>query len=542
MPRLGSAAVPDDRPLPVAAVATVPSWMWGGNPAQFFCEAGLRCRAVPGASERWRLQTDELYRHVPPSLIAVDHILGPGAPRPRLDLLTSNTASSFLPDLGPDEETAAALAEFRRHAERAPDPVTTMASWVYETTVAPSDQLAAVVASVHERLMAVGMEDRPEDHPFLDAGVHLFRRGPELMHRVKLTSVLLQVEHDPRLRTGDIDHLQKRLAADELVFSASQGLSDGVVVGDAYLGPLLGSLSPHVWAFSAHRALGAIIYTLGQPLVGALGRPTELLHLLPSQSATTSTRLPVLRPGAAAEALNWWTSKLNAMFGVLTDPAIFTNPAGDYRPAQHLQALLTIEQLFRRVSSIQTAHRDSNARRVLMFTVLDTLERLTGRSIDVLSCLGIARARLERVSASMSSSAATILLPAAERAVTALEGLQEGFYLQRQLGTDRIEVPGRKGKVRSFDREDAVAQYVKVLRNATHGHGSKYAAQVELTEALLAHHNGVIPHDLALLGYLYLLDVLVHPRELAIHLHYSGRPLTSQGPTPDTATRASPQA
>ena len=48
------------------------------------------------------------------------------------------------------------------------------------------------------------MEDRPGDHPFLDGGVHLFRRAPELMHRIKLTSVLLQVEHDPRLRAGDI--------------------------------------------------------------------------------------------------------------------------------------------------------------------------------------------------------------------------------------------------------------------------------------------------------------------------------------------------
>ena len=341
------------------------------------------------------------------------------------------------------------------------------------------------------------------------------------MHRVKLTSVLLQVDHDPRLLAGDVNHLRRGLAADELVFSASQGLSDGVVVGDAYLGPLLGALSPHVWAVASHRARGAIIYSLGQTFLGTLARPAELLHLLPCQSATTSTPRPVLQPDAAASALDWWASKLNAMFGVLSDPAIFIDRAGVYQPARHLQALLTVEQLFRRVSSIQTAHRDANARRVLLFTVLDTLERLTGRPIEVLSCLRIARARLEGISASMSSTAAAILLPAAERAVTALEDLQDGFYLQRQLGVETIEATGRKGKLRSFNREDAAAEYVKVLRNATHGHGTKYATQVELTEALLAHHNGAIPHDLALLGYLYLLDILIHPRELALHLHYS---------------------
>lgn len=45
----------------------------------------------------------------------------------------------------------------------------------------------------------------------------------------------------------------------------------------------------------------------------------------------------------------------------------------------------------------------------------------------------------------------------------------------------------------------------------------------KLAEILLAHHNGEIPHDLALLGYLYLLDVLIHPRELALRLYGDGR-------------------
>lgn len=61
-----------------------------------------------------------------------------------------------------------------------------------------------------------------------------------------------------------------------------------------------------------------------------------------------------------------------------------------------------------------------------------------------------------------------------------------------------------------------------MLRAATHGHGSNRAGRVELTNALLAHHDGTIPHDLALLGYLYLLDVLVHPEVLAKHLYGGG--------------------
>jgi hypothetical protein len=367
------------------------------------------------------------------------------------------------------------------------------------------------------------MEHRPDEHPFADAGVHLIRRSPQLIHRAKLTSVLLQVEHDPRLQAGDVGHLQRSLAAGELVFSASQGLADGILVADAYLGPLLGSLSPHVWAIAALRARGAIVYSFGSPVNGTLGRPTELLHLLPSKGAPQSVRIPTLAPDAAAAAIDWWTSRLNEMFAVLSDPAIFTDREGTYRPVKQLQALLTVEQLFRRVSSIQTAYRDANARRVLLFTVLDTLERLTGRPIQVLTLLRIATNRLQEVETAMSPAAATILLPSARRAITALRDLQDGFYLLRQMGTDTITVPGTKSKPRSYDREEAAAEYVKVLRNATHGHGSNKQGQVELVEILLAHHNGEIPHDLALLGYLYLLDVLAHPHELALHLWGGGR-------------------
>ena len=43
---------------------------------------------------------------------------------------------------------------------------------------------------------------------------------------------------------------------------------------------------------------------------------------------------------------------------MLSDPAIFTDRDGSYVPAKHLHALMTVEQLFRRVSSIQTSYRD----------------------------------------------------------------------------------------------------------------------------------------------------------------------------------------
>ncbi len=58
--------------------------------------------------------------------------------------------------------------------------------------------------------------------------------------------------------------------------------------------------------------------------------------------------------------------------------------------------------------------------------------------------------------------------------------------------------------------------------NVTHGHGAHRAGRVELTNTLLAHHDGTLPHNLALLGHLHLLDVLAHPDVLRKHLYRGG--------------------
>ena len=57
--------------------------------------------------------------------------------------------------------------------------------------------------------------------------------------------------------------------------------------------------------------------------------------------------------------------------------------------------------------------------------------------------------------------------------------------------------------------------YVKLLRNATHGFGGKKSDRShEQASALLMHHNGNIPSDLSLLGYLHVLDILSRPQDV----------------------------
>ena len=122
----------------------------------------------------------------------------------------------------------------------------------------------------------------------------------------------------------------------------------------------------------------------------------------------------------------------------------------------------------------------------------------------------------------MSKDVAAVLLPAADRAVAALEAVQDGFFLRRQVGAAKVEYTDKDGTLQSLDPVDAAAEYIRVLRNATHGHGTNREDRKLSTDALLAHHNGVIPTDLPLLPYLYLLELLSKPEMLRHNLYRGG--------------------
>jgi hypothetical protein len=100
--------------------------------------------------------------------------------------------------------------------------------------------------------------------------------------------------------------------------------------------------------------------------------------------------------------------------------------------------------------------------------------------------------------------------------------LHDGFHTRGHHGDATITVPRADGGIDTLDPDQAAARYVGVLRNATHGHGAKSPDAALIANALLAHHDGQLPHDLALVGYLYLLDVLSRPEDLALRLYRGG--------------------
>lgn len=437
-------------------------------------------------------------------MVITDHIAGPVQQKPRYEILTGIARDAAV-NVALNRDALERVEAVGERAERSGDLVDVFYDMQLQATVAEPANLAQVVKRAYIALTEIPLENRPNSKPFSDAGVHLIRRSDVLLHRIKLPGVLLRIAHDEILAKGDIRHIRELHASGERIFSSGEDLLPGYLLLDTYIGPLLGAMTPAIWAFASHRTFGPILFSLGRPVNGFESRPTELMHLLPSRKPIGMRSLNGgLKPSVFSETISWWRARLNDLFGVLSDFAIFVDANGFYSPIKHLQTLLTVEQLFRRVSSILTSLRDAHAQMVLLFTVLDTIERLTGRNIEMLCTLSFAEKRMENLRAVVPDSVSVVLLPLAERAVVALRELQDGFFIHRS--SSEVMVAG-------MSKQAAAARYIKLLRNATHGHGARAAGVVDQTNSLLAQHNGDMPHDLSFIGYLYLLDWIARPED-----------------------------
>ncbi|MGC8627586.1 MAG: hypothetical protein ACP5VR_08535 [Acidimicrobiales bacterium] len=70
--------------------------------------------------------------------------------------------------------------------------------------------------------------------------------------------------------------------------------------------------------------------------------------------------------------------------------------------------------------------------------------------------------------------------------------------------------------------EEAVASYLRVLRNARHGFASKNIAGLRQDRVLLMAHDGDVPTDLSFLPYLYWLGLVAEPERLVRRLRPPG--------------------
>ena len=478
------------------ATWTPPTWLWGGDLPAFFNKAGLRTSKVAG---KFEMQTEESYAKRPFRLLTLEALATPGAAD---RYFVAKDAAERATQIDMREGVKRLIEEMEKRHEGTRKLVDLTTYIRYQVSTVAADDLPELLKWSLEALRAIPMEDPSKELPFKNASTYALVRKEELPLRLVPAKIHLRLAQDERLKSGDRSHLNEA----QLIFQGSANLLDGLSLLTSYIGPLMGALSPAVWAFYGARTFGPIIFTLGRAVAGTEGEPAELLQTLHNQGPDSSNPVPRLSLPAPGAALDWWCASLNNLLGVLTDPVNFTDQAGEFEPERQVHALSTVQQLFDRVAALQASHRDRDAREVLFYSTMDTVERLTGSNIERLGDLGWAESRLADLEKEIPASAAEVLLPRARDAVVALRAVQRGFYISpKSEGIDLLMPDGTRKRMSKIV---ASAQYLKLRRNATHGHGSNKSSQVQITNALLAQHDGKLDHGLGFLSYLYLLWIL----------------------------------
>lgn len=287
------------------------------------------------------------------------------------------------------------------------------------------------------------------------------------------------------------------------IFQSSADLLTGAYFLDPYLAPLLGVLSPYVWAFAIPAPKdGALVISLGTAPVGRLSSPATLLDSISLRSSSAVVPKPEVRDESMRAAIEWWVDKLDQLFAIITDFSLFTDKTGDYDPSAHLNTVLSIEQLFRRVSSAMLAYSGGEAAIVLLFSSTDILNTMMGWQNEVLFSMTRVDRIAEKLDTQVTGPAKGLILCGVKRGSQALHSVAEGFYLVDVNG----QVPDQNGHSTSLGK--AVEEYLVTLRNAVHGFGTNKQARREKEANLLARHDGSLPPDLPMLGYLHLVNFL----------------------------------
>lgn len=493
--------LPSSEPAPTRVRVDVPPWIWGNNISGFLQAADLR-RSKADSAE---IQTVEAYERRTPALVESGPVVSISG--------KAQGSAEWLARFDDSAIEAPVYAKVKDHPYFTPpetsNPLVDLVEWSKRAAMfTPGVHLLDQAKEIHVALHNATFNDSDEK-VFPGASILAVRRSESLVYRVKLSAVLLRASYDERLRSGDATLLKEWSADGALVFGAGNGLTTGVMMLDAYLLPLMAALTPHVWGFPILRIHGTLVCSFGRAVSGIAQSPSGLLDTL--YLPGRHDKVDVLQfddPNAPDAALHWWSAGLNRMFGVITDPVTFADTSGKLDINLAFQTLLTVEQIFRRIGSSQMADGDLFGRRAAMFSAIDALEGLTGYSPQLMLSPEHASKTLARVETAVSASAAEILLPSARRAVAALEDVATGFYSRNRDGT----IPVGSGR-EPLDPRVAAAKYMYLLRNSTHGFSGKQALAGD-GAGLLAAHTGDVHHDVGLLGWLYLLDMLAQPNRL----------------------------
>lgn len=483
------------------AIVKLPDWLYGGDPEAFGLAANWTMEPLDRDTMEWRIRLTERVTSPPVKLIKLTKLA-------TAENVDSNVTFAPLSRLAtsPDFTTSPHInieRELRLLASERPDDLAAkMYGIILSTQSVPDGELAQQVQDNMRYLLSI----------FPDAACYLIELSPAVAQRYAATRVLLQTEDDAGLLTR-----RPKQAQDGLIFKSGQFLfPDTLYTLKAYLDPLFTSLSPWVWAVSAARPSGVVVYSFGDAVIGRRGEVAELLQLFLPAGSPTSGPKPTITPLQFESALKWWIEHLSSLFTEITDPTHYINEASTYDATSNFKMLLSIEQAFRNVQVLGASYRDRHSRLGLMFDTLDMIGGIRGPDFDAMCKLTETDKALSQLNAKMEEDARAVLSPRAVRARDALSKVKDGFFLSSRVTDVGVLLPGKKSPsdaVATF--EIAVAEYLRVLRNAGHSFVSHEGKDSEPRKrALLISHDGNLPLYLPDLAYLFLLRLLARPEDL----------------------------
>ncbi len=498
-----------------SALLELPNQLHGGDLAGLLASLGLAATRVSGNT--WSIHADTPGgRHH--DLLTARTVAGPPRREPQFDILPNVVDELPAHQLTPEALTT--LEKIRANAASDDDLKTQLLYSQIELTQA-SRQRCGQFTEQHFGLLGRYTLNDTDELLLPNRSAHVVTITQTLLRRVKLPSIALRMAQDPTV-INELRDGSAQVPSSGLLFGSAAQQANSLVLSGSFLDPLMGCLLPYVWGYACPRPMSTVLFGFGRALPAANGlEAREMLELLQRSGRNSAVSLPTFTRTAAGEAIDWWVMRLNQLFRYLTDPATYIDSQDRYVPHEQLHWMLTLSQVLQLTASLQTTIRDTTAQRVIAFTLLGSFaDRLLGEKVELKTLFSAkyAQEQFNFVKSCMNNHAAEILLPAAQRALDALQQLQKGFFISEQRGIKAVRIHMPNGAVKEFNREDAAARLMVIHRNATHGYGRgakpKSVTSAEVGERLLAQHDGRIPDDLALLPYLYLLAAFCRPDDI----------------------------
>ncbi|MFE3106858.1 hypothetical protein [Kitasatospora indigofera] len=333
--------------------------------------------------------------------------------------------------------------------------------------------------------------------------------APQLSARYTFAKLLLNAQFAPA-----------QLNADRLL--AGSSLARSVLLGaHLFIAPALLVLAPYLYGVHSSRQHAATVWLFGTPVAGLTRpsnriidavRPTEERFTGPRRSCSTAA--PTVRGEQCKAFFTWWTSQVDKVLAVATDPVNFRGTDGLYTPSAHWQYLASIERLFRDVAEVFSFTEDNETARLrAAYDALDTLGGMGHSGFDTAVTPTYAAKSLNRLENALAPDIAALALPPCRRAVEALHQVKDGF-----LPTSAYHTPnglaGLPGKPTPLSWDRATILYLRRDRNSAHS----FLNLDDWEKALLFSHDGTLPRAVADLAFLYLLDLIADPDRLASKL------------------------